>query len=223
MNDLTVLAGEVGYTESNIKLASGNMLKDRALLIYDRAVEHLQLVAEYGVTAELLAEFKKSIDQFITIMPKPRLGIAERKQATTTLAELFGVIDGLLEKMDVLVKMVKISHPEFYASYWTVRRVIENGKGSMALKAVVTDATTREGIKGVKVSLTLKDGNAKIMSQKAARMVKITAGKGIFLIRKMPAGTWTANLVKPGFKEQVVTVTVAEHEMTNMNVEMERN
>jgi hypothetical protein len=224
MTTQAVLASEVSYTDSDIKMASGNMLKDRALLIYDRASEHLQSISEYGVSAELLAELKSAIDQFIAAIPKPRLGISDRKQATSKLAELFSVSDALLEKLDLLVKMVMISQPEFYATYWNVRRVIENGRGSIALRAMVTDASTREGIRGVKVSLTLQNGNVKISSEKASiNMVKTTASKGIFLIRSMHPGTWTATLAKPGFKEQVVTVTVAEKELTNLNVEMERN
>jgi hypothetical protein len=54
-------------------------------------------------------------------------------------------------------------------------------------------------------------------------LVKTTAAKGMFKVKSLPAGTYTATVVKPGFKEQVLTVTVSDGDMTELRVELEKN
>jgi hypothetical protein len=81
------------------------------LLIHDKAEANLKDLAPYGVTPEALAALK--IELFNAFIPKPRLIITEKKQATEQLAQLFAANDQLLEKIDALVEIVRLSQPEF--------------------------------------------------------------------------------------------------------------
>jgi hypothetical protein len=224
MTHNAALVKEVYYSETDLKAAPGSILIDRALLIHDKAGENLNALAPYGVTADALAELKSAIDLFIASIPKPRLGITEKKQATNQLSDLFKSNDELLEMFDSLVDIVRLSQPSFYAAYWNNRKVIDTGKGSLALKAKITDADTKAGIKGVKVSFVSQNGNLKLASTKGDKpLIKKTAEKGMFRIKSLPAGTYTATLRKPGYSEKVVPVTVADNERTELVVELERN
>jgi hypothetical protein len=53
-------------------------------------------------------------------------------------------------------------------------------------------------------------------------IVKKTAKKGSFNIKNMPEGTYRVKVTKTGYKEKVVTVSVAPGELATLNVEMER-
>ena len=65
---------------------------------------------------------------------------------------------------------------------------------------------------------------AKSTSAKTEKpLVKITATKGIFKIKNMADGIYTATIHKSGFKEQIVTVTIAQGEMTELIIELEKN
>jgi len=224
MTNNVVLMKEVHYSVSDLKMAADVILKDRALLVHDNAGEHLTELAEYGVTAEILSALKSVIDLFFTVMPKPRLGIIEKKQATDQLAQLFTSNHALVQKFDILVEIIRLTQPAFYAAYRDNRKVIETGKGSLALKAVITDSETKAGIRGVTVSFAQQNGSLSAAIAKGEkRMVKITSHKGMFRIKHLPAGTYKATFNKPGYQEKVVPVTVADNERTELTVELERD
>jgi hypothetical protein len=224
MTDKTVLGSEVTYKESDLKKVGGNLLIDRALLLYDKALANLPELGAYGITSDSLATYKTTIDQFSAALPKPRLGITEKKQATRQLALLFEANDLVLDKFDALVEIVRLNQPLFYAAYWNNRKVIAKGNGSLALTATITDANTREGIRGVTVSFTPQNGSLKLTSAKTElTLVKTTREKGIFKVKSLKPGTYNAIMTKPGYKEKVMEVSVAHGEMTNLVAELEKN
>jgi hypothetical protein len=224
MTNNAVLAKEVHYSESDLKKVSDTILKDRALLIYDRANANLAALATYGITAATLTALKSAIDLFSASIPKPRLGITEKKQATDQLDKLFKANDAIIEKFDTLVEVIRLTQPVFYATYKSNRKVIDTSKGSLALTATITDAATGAGIRGVKVTFEPQNGSAKASTAKAEKpLVKVTAEKGIFKVKRLPEGTYTATVNKPGFKELVVTVTISDGDMTDLNLGLEKN
>jgi hypothetical protein len=223
MNNNAILAKEVHYSESDLKRSTDSNLKDNALIIHDKANENIAALGEYGVNTRVLSSLKSAIDQFNVAIPSTRIGKTETKQVTGQLAKLFKDNDALLAKFDLLVEIVRLSQPAFYSAYKDSRKVIPRGTGSLALKATVTDAATREGIKGVKVSFALQNGLSKAATATAKKpFVKTTADKGIFKIKNLADGTYIATLVKTGYLEQVVTINVANGEMTVMDVKMEK-
>jgi hypothetical protein len=218
-----VLAREVHYSETDIKRSTDSMLKDRAWVILEKAEMNLAELAAYGITAEMLTGLKAALEQFISAIPQPRMGIIEKKHATDQLALLFEVNDELLDDMDALAEIIRYSHPEFFQKYWDHRKIIETGRGSLSLKAAITDSVTHTGIKGVKGSFVPQNGQMKMASAKPGKpMVKTTTGKGNFRIKNMAAGTYTVAFEKPGYKEQVVSVNVTGRETTELIVELER-
>jgi hypothetical protein len=224
MTHNSTLLKEVYYPETKLRMSSGSTLKDRALLIHDKAEANLKDLEPYGITPESLAALKQAIELFNASIPKPRLILTEKKQATDQLANLIKSSKAILEMIDSLVDIVRLSHPMFYAGYWNNRRVIGTGKGSLALKALVTDADTKAGIKGVKVSFACKDQNVKLATAKNDKpLMKVTAEKGRFRIKTLTAGTYMVTLNKPGYTEKVIPVNVADSETTELVVELERN
>ena len=147
MTNNALLTKEVHYSETDLSRAADTILKDRALLIHNKANANLAALATYGVNAAALTALKTAIDLYNAAIPKPRLGITEKKQATDQLEKLFKANDDLLAKFDTLVEIVRLSQPVFYTAYWDNRKVIATGTGTLSLKATVTDAATGIGIK----------------------------------------------------------------------------
>jgi len=217
-----ILATEVNYTKSEMRRSGGASLVNLALLLHDKALVHTAELGSYGITSDALAAFKAGIDQFSDALPKTRLGITEKKQATTQLAALFDANDLLLEKMDALVEIICLDQPDFYQAYRNNRKVIATGRGSLALTASIKDAVSREGIRGVKVIFNPQNGKVSITAAKTeATLMKVTAKKGNFKVKSMKPGTYNVILSKSGYKEQVVTVKIAAGERTVLNAEME--
>lgn len=224
MTGNTILAKEVSYAESDLAKTSDGKLKERALIIYDRALENATALVPYGVTAEDIEELKADIDQFNEAIPTTRIGRTEEKAATEELIRLFKETDALLAKFDLLVEVVRTSSPAFYKSYKDNRKVIDTGAGSLALTAKVTDATSGAGIKGVKATFVYQNGAEKSAGEASSKpLVKLTAAMGIFKVKNMPDGVYTATLEKTGYKKITTTVSIANGEMTVLEIVMEKN
>jgi hypothetical protein len=50
----------------------------------------------------------------------------------------------------------------------------------------------------------------------------MTAERGGFNIKSMPAGTCKVHVSKPGYKEKEVTISIADGELCNLEVEVEK-
>ena len=224
MNNNAILAKEVHYSETELSKAADSKLKDKALLIYDRANANLAALATYGITAAVLTALKNAIDLFNAAIPTTRTGRTETKAATDQLTKLFKADDELLAKFDLLVEVVRLPQPAFYSAYKDNRKVIDTANGSLALTALITDAATGEGVKGAKATFILQNGTAKATIAKAEKpLVKITALKGIFKIKNMPDGIYTVTIEKTGFKTITVTVNIANGDLTVLEVQLEKN
>jgi hypothetical protein len=107
------------------------------------------------------------------------------------------------------------SQPNFYNEYIKVRKVIEAGTGSLALKIKATNAQT--GAPEANVTLTLTPVNEQLKVSAAngkSSIVKKTAAGGGSNYKNIADGTYTVIAKKPGFKDLAETVNVVNGEMT---------
>jgi len=225
-----VLLAETSYTESDLKRSPDTVLKDRCQVIYDRANTNVAALATYGVTAAILTSLQAAITNFNAAIPKPRIGIADKKLATEQLVTLFDTLDSNFAKIDVLVEMVKATQVNFYNEYRTLRKIIDTGSGALALKGSATDLQSGEPIQHATFTFQpATTAQLKAMSSSATgngngngHIVKKTAAKGNFNVKTMPEGTYTVTITKPGYKDQVATVSVVNGELTDLVVQLEK-
>lgn len=89
--------------------------------------QHLQELADYGVTVDQITDLKNSMDQFLALNGQPRQYRIAEKQATQQLAELFDQATALLtSKMDKIMKRFKNANPGFYNGYRAARAIVGN-------------------------------------------------------------------------------------------------
>jgi hypothetical protein len=224
MNNHTILAKAVHYSETDLNKSSDLKLTDRALIIHDKAFENIAALADYGVTKDMLTDLKNAIVLFDAAIPAPRTGITESKQVTNQITRLLKANDVLLNKFDLLMEVIHLSEPAFYSEYKDQRKVINTGKGSLVLIVTVIDAETGDGIKGAKFTITPHDETLKGTAVKNEQpLVKTTAKKGRFNIKSLSDGTYYATVVKPGYKKQELTLDVSSGDLTRLKVKLERN
>ena len=219
----SVLLKEIKISESELKRLADAELKTKAQEIYDRAQTNVAALTAYGITAVTQTTLLNAINAFNTSIPKPRLGIDEKKQATQQLIVLFKTFDTAIENIDAVVEIVRLSQPNFYNGYKTARKIIVTGSNTLSVKGLVTDATTGEPVKGVTLSFAL-DGemmmakSAKVSSKSANVITKKTAEKGGFKIQSLPAGTYQVTIKKVGYPDKIVSIDVNDGEMTDLDV-----
>lgn len=122
-----VLLKEIDFTESELKHAADNQALNRARTVLDRAKTNLADMTKYQLTQAQVDALEEAVKGFEAVIPDPRMGIIDRKNATQNLENLFVEADVLLkEKIDLLMALLRDSNPTFYQSYLNARMIVDN-------------------------------------------------------------------------------------------------
>jgi hypothetical protein len=213
-----VLLKEVTCTETKLKRMSDVDLRNQAQGFYDRAQANVANTATYGVTAATQTTLLSAITNFNGSIGKPRIGTTETTQATEQLTVHFDAADAALENIDLVVEIIRLTQPNFYKGYKTVRKLVKRGGSTLAVNGLVTDADGNP-LAGAKITFTLngtRNGADKVIIKKKS------AKKGGFKISNAPEGTYTVVAELPGCHPQTITVSVVAGQMTSVNIVLER-
>jgi hypothetical protein len=120
------LEARVDFSRTSIILGKEDEVISRCWAIHAVATAQLANLADNGVTAAKLTAFKKKIEAFETVQPKPRNRVNKGSAATRTLEGLFRDAGTVLRKrMDKLVTQFAESSPEFVKEYESARVVVD--------------------------------------------------------------------------------------------------
>jgi hypothetical protein len=219
----TVLLEEIGYTETSLKKSADTILKDRCQVIYDRANANVAALGTYGVTAAMLANLLTTLNSYNAAIPKPRLGITEKKQATDQLVILLKNIDDNLGKIDTLVEIVRMTQANFYNGYKIARKIVDIGGRTMAVKGKIIDKESGDGLKGATITFI---GDASMDTAKAgsdlATKVKKSADLGGFYVKQLAEGSYNLKVTKQGYKDAMIKVHVTDSELCTVVIALEK-
>jgi len=102
--------------------------------------------------------------------------------------------------------MVRTSEPNYYNEYKNVRKIIEAGTGSLALKIRTTNAQTGAPEANVTLTLTPVDGQLRSATASSkSDIVKKTAAGGGSNYTGLADGTYTVTARKPDIKDATLT------------------
>jgi len=225
LTDNLILLAEIDYSESDFRNFSDNEARDKGQVIYNKAQEHLEELAQYDITEETQLALQASFNIFGGVIIAPRLGATARNQATKQLDTLFKTAATLLLKIDAAVELVKLTQPNFYVGYKSARKVISKGSVKLAVKGLVSDTQSGEPVKGVIITF-MHDGEMTLTAPATNGqpvITKTSAEKGGFTIKSMPAGIYRVSFKKMGYAEQFATVNVNDGEMTVVEVKLDKN
>ncbi|WP_320054419.1 carboxypeptidase-like regulatory domain-containing protein [uncultured Acetobacteroides sp.] len=223
LNGNVVLSAKVHFTESKLKKASASTLCDSAMVVYANAMEHAVELEKYGVTPAMLVALNSMIEKFKLMLPVTHATKVNSKMGTAKLQELFAANDDVLKKIDLLLVMVKHTHPEFYRSYTTTRKLPSRATSKITLKTRVC-SSTGEGIKGVTLTFTPKMQKLAMGVETTVKpIVKKTADKGICYLKNMHATEYTVTAEKVGHPAVTTSVNVPGDEMVMLTIKMDKN
>ena len=220
------LLESVSYSASDLKKARDTVVVGICNTVRAKATANAADIEAYGVTAALITDLQDAIDAYSATLPKPKAAKSQTKTATENLRELFKKSEKYLkEHLDLDIAVYKTKSPEFYSQYNTARFSVSTGRRVIALSGKVIMADGGGPVKGVTFTITAQlNGSAKAgLVENPKTIVKKSAAKGNFRIANLPEGTYQVVVKKIGFKEQVLTITVASGETTRLKVELEKN
>lgn len=125
-NQLPSVYESIRFTETQLKRSSQQVLRDRLSRIYELTVEYESDLLIYGVTTTHISDFLDLYQDFENEIVALRIGIIERKMLTKRIITLENEVFLVLKKkVDVLMKLIAVEHPEFFEQYKSARIVIE--------------------------------------------------------------------------------------------------
>lgn len=226
VNNNFELLDSVKYTTTDLSRARDTNVVGICNAVLSRATANATALVPFGVTAAMIAEIQTLITSYSATLAKPTATKSQTKTATENITKLIKEADDLLTKrLDLDIELFKVSKPDFYSQYKTGRIVISTGGNITALLGNVTVAGSGEPLKGVTFTFA-PENNVMLKATSTAAvdtLVKKSAEKGNFRIPSMPEGSYTVKVRKVGYKDQVVTVNVANGETTTLKIEMEKN
>lgn len=214
-----MLQSETKMNRSTLLRSTDTGLRDLAQIIFNKAAENIESLQAYGVNAETQTLLKDAIDKYNASISGPRVAKTEGVQATKGMSALFDKADQLLENITIVIGIIRSGQPDFYNGFKTARKIVNTGTGSLSLKGTAVDSKKGSAIKGVRFVFTPDSSTMKGSS--SPEIVKTTSEKGNFQIKSLAEGTYRVKVSKPGYKERVVEVVVADGDMTELRVELE--
>ena len=207
VNDKIKLKSEVKYNKSMLSKTNEINCIDACRNIYKVAKENLAELADFNVTAEIINEFKTTIDDFSNIFPLPKDYINIKKMATADIKNTFTLGTVQILKMDSLVKMLLVSQKEFANRYFSLRVIHRPPHRTIAIKVNISDQDKNPL------------GKVRITSDKIKfKKPKFTTKLGNFQIQDLESDVYTITLYKPGFKTLTIEVPITAGERTQLKL-----
>lgn len=217
INSNDVLLNESKTSDYKLSRLSDEKLTSVCMLILDLGRQNLTAAASYGLNQTSLTKLDSDIKAFVNVIPDPRLAMVDKKQATDQLVILFNQADDLLIKSDLLVGIVKLSQPSFFAGYKSVRAIINRVGRGLQLKISVADKSNGEPIRGALCQLILDNA-----TNKSGGISKKTAIKGSTNIKSLDEGKYDLTVSKSGYKTENQIVYVTKNEFASVAIKLEK-
>lgn len=213
----------IDYTKTDLVKSTDSNLISICQVIRDNAnTKATTLLAPYGVTPAMVATLQTTINSFSAAIPKARIDTTGSAEITRQLIQHFNDLRITWKKIDILVEIVRLSHPAFYGEYKKLRRIITRGTIPHSLIIQTLNAQTEAPEPNVIITLTSVNDALKATSKiNKALLVKKTAKGGRGFLRNIPDGTYHVTAAKTGFHDSVMTIAIINGESTSLTIKLQ--
>ncbi len=204
-------AREASLTPSGISVMGDNGLLGLAVRIEGRANDiGAAGLLPYGVDGAFLTAFTLKLESYQNSIDNPSQAEQEQMKSTADIARILKESLTLLDtQLDVATELIKAAQPNFYAEYWTARKIEDAGHAPRTLTVCVTDSTTGKPLERVKASLM------------PGKLKRKTSPAGRFYVQTLATGLYTLTLVREGYALVVQEVRVDKGGRAEVVVQMQ--
>ena len=223
-NKDNTLLKKIDYTRAEMKKVRDTILADQLKIVRDEANNNIGALAPYNVTATEVNALSSAIAAYEIMIPKPRVALNIRKNATEALNRLFQEIDSPLGIMDGLIDTLEQSQPALFETYKNARNIADSGSGGSGVKGILRDKLTGAPLEGVLVSINAPLHRTRTNARSATRtMTTTTNADGHYEIRRLHAGEYILTMKMDGYNDLNVSATIEEGSIAEADGEMVRN
>ena len=217
------LLKKINYSQSELERARDTILADQLKIVRDEANNILALLTPYNITTAKLTTLTSAIAAYELMIPKPRVALNVRKNATDALDILFSDLDAPLEIMDGLVDTMQQSQPAFFQTYSNARLIVGSSSGGSGVSGMITDKITGAPLDGVLITINAPQHKSRVNAATTTRTMTATTNlDGVYEMRRLRAGDYTLTMEKEGYINLSVAVTIGDAGVANGDGKMER-
>jgi hypothetical protein len=209
-NSNNELLERINYSRTELFRVRDTVSADRMKIVRDEGNNNLAALADYNVTSAMVADLSGSIAAFELLIPRPRVALNIRKNATESLVLRFREMDGILNVMDGLIETLSEGQPVFYETYQNARIIVDIGKTGGGLKGTVTDDTSGIVLEGVRVELP------------ESGKVSFTNGDGNYHFLKLKPGRYRVTASKEGYVTLDAEAVIEENKIRDLDLRLVR-
>lgn len=223
-NKDNTLLKKIDYTHTDLDKVRDTITVDRLKIVRDEANNNIgALSANYNVSQNDVNTLSSAIAAYEIMIPKPRVALNIRKNATEALDKLFQELDEPLEIIDGIVETMKKTQSVFSETYRNARIIVNSSSGGSGVKGIMRDKLTGAVLEGVLVSINVPLHKTRVNAKSATRtMTTTTNADGHYDMRRLPAGHYTLTMKLDGYDDLQVQVTIEEGSIAKGDGEMER-
>ena len=188
------LKEKVNFTTSDLLRLRDEELPGVCTNIVMAINSNLTLLAAYNVTVDTLKELNALLDQYTSMISRPRNAVSQRSAHVSTLKELFKSADAILKgQMDKTIKEFRLVNPVFYKPYKNNRIIIDPPVTPTQIRGAIVNSSNNEPVSGVTIAV--------LENQTIAN----TGEEGKFIIKPLAPGTYSIKVSKEGFQTKTIT------------------
>ncbi|GET33223.1 hypothetical protein PbJCM13498_20860 [Prolixibacter bellariivorans] len=126
VNDDPALAEKVTLNKSDLTRCRETDVEAMVVPLITEARNHIEALADYQVTEDMILEIETSLDNFMALIGQPRTIRNKAFVAKTVLSDLFDQADDLLKnQLDKLMIRYSITDNDFYEEYTRARVIVD--------------------------------------------------------------------------------------------------
>lgn len=201
------LKNDIHFTISSFNKISENECVSKCDNIYTNALTFLTELEPYGVTAALLSNFQDLIIKYTNNLSRSQSEINIGKIATSEIANLISANQQQFEKMDLIVKMLKSTAPEFVNGYFESRNINSAAYRPISIRFFLFDNFSKP------IPMVL-------VTNEELKIRRRTGEKGIIYLKNIKEGSFEFTFSKVGYATVKRVVNVTPNERTDIKVVM---
>lgn len=157
-------ANEFNHSPSDLRAIKDDLMGSFCTHRHSIITANLASMADYGITAPILASWATAISDYEAALGRPRTAVIQRGSYTGSLRNLFTATNRLFKQtIDPLMVPFSLSDPTLYANYQRARIIINRrgrstGSGTPTVtgtvSGIITDKVTGLPITGAQVART---------------------------------------------------------------------
>ncbi|MCX6231037.1 MAG: carboxypeptidase-like regulatory domain-containing protein [Bacteroidetes bacterium] len=210
------------YSHTFLKKTSEGKLNSICSSVLEQANKHQANLNNYGITSATITKLQQTASDFDALLPKTEQEKTELKENRQQLKQLFAILRTNWSKMDNIIEILRLDHPDFYYKYHDLRKPDSIKSSSIDLSVKMYDKQSGQAVSMVNLSLMPTASLEQERFEANASIIKNQTKMYGCFFKNLSEGNYIITASKAGYRETTKEITIIKGEYTAVNIVMEK-